>query len=560
MASCTTSKWVSTAPQIKLIVTENTSKSDGDTAVLDWELQYIASYAADTAVDKSYTVKINGSTVKTGTYDIDGKTGTKTIASGSKSIAKSTSSKSVSFSCSMDINITWSGSYKGTISASSSISIPAKTKYTVSYNPNGGSGAPSSQTKWYGTTLTLSTTKPTRSGYTFMGWGISTTDTSVNYAAGGSYTANASDTLYAVWKKTIKLSYNANGGSGAPSAQSASVYNATTSKTFTISTTKPTRSGYNFLGWHTSSTATSATYKAGGSITLSTSDTLYAVWQKATYTIKYNANGGNLPKANSDGGAFENPQTKTQGVTLMLNDGTPVRSSVTGDNGSVTEYVFKGWSTSSTATTVSYNAGSSYTANANATLYAVWKDATYDAYEISYNTTGGSAVLPQSKSRDVAITLRDDIPVRNGYTFEGWGLSEDTTTVTYNSGDMYIANEDIILYAIWTPWSHTVEFDANGGIGDVPEGFTASTGADTTIPESNLSRDGYTFKCWCTKYNGTHGLNYYIGDGYNNVKNGGKVTLYAIWNRRVISFKNNGAIYVSEFIEGNEIIEEINEE
>ena len=40
----------------------------------------------------------------------------------------------------------------------------AKT-YTISYNANGGSGAPASQTKTYGTTLTLSSTKPTRSGY-----------------------------------------------------------------------------------------------------------------------------------------------------------------------------------------------------------------------------------------------------------------------------------------------------------------------------------------------------------------------------------------------------------
>ena len=42
--------------------------------------------------------------------------------------------------------------------------------YTVSYNANGGSGAPASQTKTYGTTLTLSSPKPTRSGYTFSGW------------------------------------------------------------------------------------------------------------------------------------------------------------------------------------------------------------------------------------------------------------------------------------------------------------------------------------------------------------------------------------------------------
>lgn len=72
--------------------------------------------------------------------------------------------------------------------------------YTVSFNANGGSGAPSSQTKTYGTTLTLSSTKPTRSGYTFLGWSTSSTATSATYSAGGSYTANSGATLYAVWK------------------------------------------------------------------------------------------------------------------------------------------------------------------------------------------------------------------------------------------------------------------------------------------------------------------------------------------------------------------------
>ncbi|WP_407450076.1 InlB B-repeat-containing protein [Fibrobacter sp.] len=73
--------------------------------------------------------------------------------------------------------------------------------YTVAYNANGGTGAPSSQTKTYGVALTLSSTKPTRSGYTFKGWGVSTSSTTVSYASGASYTTNASIVLYAVWEK-----------------------------------------------------------------------------------------------------------------------------------------------------------------------------------------------------------------------------------------------------------------------------------------------------------------------------------------------------------------------
>lgn len=168
-----------------------------------------------------------------------------------------------------------------TKTVSFNVSVPAWTSYTVKYNANGGSGAPSAQTKWKDQTLTLSSTKPTRSGYTFVGWGTSSTDTTEDYSAGGEYKSNSSANLYAIWSKTITLSYNANGGSGAPANQSTTVYNATTQTAFTISGTIPTRSGYNFLGWSTSSTATTATYSAGNSITLSSNSTLYAVWKFA---------------------------------------------------------------------------------------------------------------------------------------------------------------------------------------------------------------------------------------------------------------------------------------
>ena len=545
MASCITSKWVSTSPQIKLIVTENTSKSDGDTAVLDWELQYIASYAADTAVNKSYTVKINGETVKTGTYDIDGKTGTKTIASGSKSIAKSTSSKSVSFSCSMDINITWSGSYKGTISASSSVSVSAKTKYTVSYNANGGTGAPSSQTKWYGTTLTLSSTKPTRTGYNFKNWKSTQGSTVYYFNPGSTTTYNGNQTMYAQWTaKTWTVSYNANGGSGAPSSQT-----KTYGTTLTLSSTKPTRTGYIFKGWATSSSGTVA-YNAGASYTSNASITLYAVWQKATYTVKYNANGGTGAPAS---------QTKTYGTALTLRTGVPTRATVE-ESGTTTTYKFKGWSTSSTATTVSYAAGSSYNTNADVTLYAVWADSSItETYTISYNSDGGTEILPQVKTKTVNLTLTSDVPKKEGYDFVQWVAVDGNGTIVanYQPGDICDIDDDLILTAQWNPYIHTVQFDANGGVGDVPASFTKTAGVEAVIPQHTLTKDMCSFKCWCTNPNGSGGVKYYTGDGYVNTQNGGTVTLYAIWNSRIISFKNDGTMYISELIErySNEIIE-----
>lgn len=53
------------------------------------------------------------------------------------------------------------------------ITIPTLQNWPVTYNANGGSGAPSTQTKYYNTPLTLSSVKPTKSGYTFKGWATS---------------------------------------------------------------------------------------------------------------------------------------------------------------------------------------------------------------------------------------------------------------------------------------------------------------------------------------------------------------------------------------------------
>ena len=74
--------------------------------------------------------------------------------------------------------------------------------YAVNYNANGGTGAPSAQTRTHGTALTLSTTKPTRIGHTFLGWATTSSAKAAQYAPGASYNPStaAATTLYAVWR------------------------------------------------------------------------------------------------------------------------------------------------------------------------------------------------------------------------------------------------------------------------------------------------------------------------------------------------------------------------
>lgn len=138
-------------------------------------------------------------------YDLDfgSGSGTRTLDSfATRTYTKTHDPQTVS------LKIAWSniGSYSsgfhslGSGSKTWTYTVPALASYAVKYSANGGSGAPSAQTKWYGETLKLSATKPTRTGYTFQGWGTSSTDTSVDYDPEDSYTANKAVTLYAIWK------------------------------------------------------------------------------------------------------------------------------------------------------------------------------------------------------------------------------------------------------------------------------------------------------------------------------------------------------------------------
>lgn len=153
------------------------------------------------------------------------------------------------------------------------ISVPAKTSYAVTYNANGGSGAPASQTKYYGETLTLSSAKPTRTNYVFKNWNTASGGTGTTYNPGASYTANAALTLYAQWYAPYTVTYNANGGTGGPTTQT-KVYNTN----LTLTTSQPTRSGYAFVKWNTKSDGTGTSYNSGATYSSNANVTLYAIW------------------------------------------------------------------------------------------------------------------------------------------------------------------------------------------------------------------------------------------------------------------------------------------
>lgn len=173
---------------------------------------------------------------------------------------------------------------------------------TITYDKNGGTGGPSSGPATVGNYYTIPSSTPTKSGYDFAewesdetGWTYDPGEKTLVYGSESDFPSWPStppilynDTLIAQWDiKTYTISYNANGGSNPPNSQT-----KTHGVTLTLRSDKPTRGGYEFLGWATSPTATSATYSAGGSYTGNATATLYAVWKAKEYSVLYNGNGG----------------------------------------------------------------------------------------------------------------------------------------------------------------------------------------------------------------------------------------------------------------------------
>ena len=121
------------------------------------------------------------------------------MATKTLTIAKTKSVQSIA--CGGEIRVT--GFAAGVSGATMTVSVPALASHKVTYNANGGTGAPAAQTKWYGEALTLSSAKPTRPNYVFQGWATSSGG-AVAYQPGGRYGSDSNVTLYAVWKLATK--------------------------------------------------------------------------------------------------------------------------------------------------------------------------------------------------------------------------------------------------------------------------------------------------------------------------------------------------------------------
>ncbi len=342
-------------------------------------------------------------------------------------------------------------------------------EYDVSYNDRFVSEIPDMQHVKYDEQFQISSFIPSRTGYTFLGWATEENSLEVVYLPGATVqklTSIDNDVinLYGVWAaNNYTIKYHANGGSNAPSPQENLAYGDDVQ----LSSQKPGRTGYAFIGWSTNQNDTDYQYVPGATVKnlISDSDgvvTLYAIWAANDYSIQYNANGGsNAPVAQ---------ENLKYGDTVVLTSEIPQRVG----------YVFLGWSKSSSAVEPELLPGASVknlvsTSGGEVTLYAVWELATF---YLTYDANGGqdapdNDVLTYKTASSVATST----PTREGYTFRGWSIVKDGE-LTYTSGalldeaavnSLYSAPT---LYAVWEVNYYTITVNSTGEKGGSVSGVT----------------------------------------------------------------------------------------
>ncbi len=235
--------------------------------------------------------------------------------------------------------------------------------YTVTYDANGADSGtvPSSQTKTESIDLTLASNTGNLglTDHTFEGWNTSSDGNGTDYIEGATYSSDADITLYAKWAEvqTYTVTYDANG------ADSGTVPSSQT-KTESIDLTLASNTGnlgltdHTFEGWNTSSDGNGTDYIEGATYSTDSDITLYAKWVEIpTYTVTYDANG-------ADSGTIPSSQTKTVGIDLTLADNT-------GGLG-LALHSLSGWNTTAEGDGDHYELEGTYTADADAILYAEW--------------------------------------------------------------------------------------------------------------------------------------------------------------------------------------------
>lgn len=255
---------------------------------------------------------------------------------------------------------------------------------------------------------------------------------------------------------------------------------------------------------------------------------------KNTYTITYNMDGGTasgLKTTYTVEDTFTLPQPTKTGYTFLGyvgSNGTSAQKSVTVNKGTRGNLTY----------TAQWQANNYYlTFNGNGGLLNIMDGS------ITKNNDGtGTAKVKYEVNYYYSLGI---LATRSGYVFKGFydapsdGIQVfkvdgntrclSVTSKYYNKDNIWKYAGDVTVYAQYSPITYTLKYDANGGSGTMSN-QKCTYDVSQALMANTFKRDGYTFKGWNTKADGT-GTAYSDKQSIENIadKDGTVVTLYAQW-------------------------------
>ena len=229
--------------------------------------------------------------------------------------------------------------------------------------------------------------------------------------------------------------------------------------------------------------------------------TIKAIYTAKTYTVIYDANGGEGTMANQILSYDKADTLKACGFTRE-------------------DHTFLGWNTKADGSGVFYadqQVVKNMTIVDGIVLYAQWQVNAPNVHTVTFMANGVVVDKVTFNEGDKELSRVPEVPTRTGYTgaWEGYVL----------------ANTDITVNAVYTANEYTVVFNANGGAGSMPnQTMTYDTFAN--LSANTYAYAGHTFAGWNTQADGT-GTSYADGENVKNLAESGEVTLYAQWNEEV---------------------------
>ncbi|WP_139651356.1 InlB B-repeat-containing protein [Raoultibacter phocaeensis] len=335
--------------------------------------------------------------------------------------------------------------------------------YTVKFDAGEGSlgSVPAQMAATFDQDVALPAAKPSRRGYTFLGWSSAAGAATAQYSAGQVLVKPnfASDpggtaTLHAVWQAntyTVRFDPNATAGqglSGGPMPDQTFTFDADPQA---LTANAYSRTGYRFAGWTENADGAGAVHPDKDpvrNLAESGTVTLYAKWEANAYFAIFFSNAPEGATVTTSGPIM---QQLTYDAKAALQ---PTPFSCSG-------YSFVGWNTEADGSGTPYADGAEVLNLTSAhsgmvSLYAQWRGS---AYTVKFDKNAADATGTMG-DLELNWGVRADLPAspfkRDGWSFAGWSTEPDGTGSTYADGENVrdlppAGSNEVVLYARWTP-------------------------------------------------------------------------------------------------------------